>query len=547
MERLERFEPAIPIAALVESPLNPRKRFNEHKMEELTQSVRDRGVMTPLLVRPLPGADDMYEIAAGHRRYRAASRAGLPTVPAMVRDLTEHEFLEILTIDNLQREDLHELEEAEGYAELLQRTGYSVGLIAEKLGKSLSYIQTRLKLLDLSALLKTEFSGGHFSFSHALLLARLPEAAQARMHTHLYDRAGEAISVAELRRRIEQEIYLDLLKVPWDVHDAELLPAAGSCTACPKRTGFHPALFPDLNAKEDFCQDRACWQKKEQALVVLRINTVTAQVGRPPLQVSSKYEWNTQRRQKGVLYSGEWKPKQEVGAGEPMNCGHTHVAVVVELDPYGRDEFKLGQRLEVCTNQKCEIHFQRHSSLRLPSKPLTVEEQLEEIRLEKDREIKRQLREKTIGQFYESISWPVSLSLVKDLVFSSVECNDVDGAIAFLGLELPADIKAEKDHSTRERKAVEWLKGEIGPGGANQVAKLLIHELMQFSAYEGQQAIAEKHIGEEEAAAVHRIVEAEVGQRYAEREAAVLKPAKPAGKKPAAKKAATKKAKAGKK
>ena len=541
MERLARFEPAIPLAALVESPHNPRKRFNEHKLAELTESVRDKGVITPLLVRPVPGAaEGMYEIAAGHRRYRAASRAGLPAVPAMVQELTEAEFLEILTIENLQREDVHEMEEGEGFAELINRTGYTVGLIAAKLSKSISYIQQRLKLLDLAPALKTEFSGGHFTFSHALQLARLTPEAQAEIHGDLYDKDGQVVSVAELRRQIASKIYLDLLKAPWDVHDTHLLPAAGSCTACPKRTGFYPTLFPDLDAREDYCQDRKCWQAKEKALVQIRLKTVEAQAGRPPLMISGRYEYGAQRRKEGVVYSGEWKPR-----GEQV-CTHLKSAVCVETDPWSRDGLKLGDHVYVCVDPKCEIHFKRYSPPQLPSKALTVEEQLEGIREEKRREIEREVKKKTVASFYETVAWPVSLPLVKDLLFAGWEHNDVDGAIEFLGLKLPAAIASDKNFNTREPKTIEWLKAEIGPGGANQVAKLLVHELMSILSTESELAIAVKQLGEEQAAAVRRMVEDEVGQRYAERESALLNPPKPAAKKPAAKKAAAEK-KAGKK
>lgn len=536
MRAVERFEPALPLRMLVESPRNPRKRFNEHKMDELTASVRDKGVMTPLLVRPVPGTEGFFEIAAGHRRYRAASRAGLAAVPAMVRDLTDAEFLEILTIDNLQREDVHELEEAEGYAELISRTGYTVGLIAAKLSKSLSYIQQRLKLLELRPEMKTEFAGGHFTFSHALMLARLPEDGQARIHSQLYDKDGQVISIADLRRRIEAEIYLDLLNVPWDVHDAQLLPEAGSCTACPNRTGYYPTLFPDLDGKQDYCQDRTCWQRKEQALVQLRVAAVAQQTGRPPVQVSGKCEWNDQRKKKDRLYSGEWKLVQDVAPGAQERCGHTKAAVLVEVDPYGRDGMKLGQRLEVCTNTKCEVHFRRHPVTKLPERKLTVEEQLEELQNDRAREVEIEVRKRMIAEFYESIAWPISLPLAKDLLFASCEHNDAEGAIEFLGMELPADIAADKNYNTRELKALEWLKFEIGPGGANQIAKLLVRELMTGAPPNGELAIAEKQIGEDEAAAVRRMVEVEVGQRYAEREAALLNPPKPAAKKKAGKK-----------
>jgi ParB family chromosome partitioning protein len=540
MQAIERFDPAIPIEQLFESPLNNRKRFNEEKLNDLAESIRQKGVITPLLARPVGG--DRYELAAGHRRLRAAWRAGLDTVPVMVRPIADDDFLEILTVENLQREDVHELEEAQGYAQLLARPGHDVAGLAIKLGKSESYVSQRLKLLDLEPTLQEEFLEGRFSFSHALMLARLTADNQVKGREKLYDHQGQAVSAATLRREIEAEIYLNLHKVPWDAHDAELVPAAGSCTACPKRTGFHPTLFPDLDRREDYCQDRACFEEKGAALVELRVATVAKQSGKEPLRLSSQHMYDSRKKKKGIVYRTDWRPMQEVmEPGLEERCGHTKVGVVVEVDTFGRSNLSLGQRLEVCCEPKCEVHWVWRRPRTVPTEPVTVEEQLEEIRAEKDREIKRHVREKTISQFYESIAWPVSLSLAKDLLFSSLETNAVDGAIAFLGLQLPSDIADDKNYTTREPKAVDWLKAQIGPGGANQVAKLLVHELMEFSAYEGQLSIAEQHLGEAEAAAVRQMVQDEVGQRYAEREAALLNPPKPAAKKAAAKKKAGKK------
>jgi ParB family chromosome partitioning protein len=109
----------VPIDQLIESKLNTRHTYNEKKMAELTESVRKYGVITPLLVRPIGGAGQ-HEIAAGHRRYRAAKNAGVNMLPVQVREMSDAEFLEILMIENLQREDVHELDEANGYKELMK-------------------------------------------------------------------------------------------------------------------------------------------------------------------------------------------------------------------------------------------------------------------------------------------------------------------------------------------------------------------------------------------------------------------------------------------
>jgi ParB/RepB/Spo0J family partition protein len=171
----------IPIALLREAAQNPRQHFDPKKLEELTASIKAHGVRTPLLVRPNANEHEGYEIGAGHRRYRAALAAGLAEVPAVIRPMGDTEFLELLTFENLQREDVHPLEEAEGYRALIRsKGGYDVAKIGERVGKSASYVYDRLKLLELTPPAQKLFRDGKLTAGHAILLARLSPADQAR-------------------------------------------------------------------------------------------------------------------------------------------------------------------------------------------------------------------------------------------------------------------------------------------------------------------------------------------------------------------------------
>jgi ParB family chromosome partitioning protein len=174
-------------AALRESPLNPRKRFDPQKMEELTASVRAKGVIAPLLVRPMPSsrwedpATPLYEIGAGHRRFRAATTAGVDRLPALIREMNDIEFLELLVLENDQREDVHPLEEATGYQALMKSAaGYDVAGIAERVGRSVKYVYDRVKLLALTKEAQKVFLEGKITAGHAILLARLKPEDQAR-------------------------------------------------------------------------------------------------------------------------------------------------------------------------------------------------------------------------------------------------------------------------------------------------------------------------------------------------------------------------------
>jgi ParB/RepB/Spo0J family partition protein len=173
-----RFEAELPLELIIESPHNPRQRFPEASMAELTESIREKGVVTPLLVRQNGKG---YEIAAGHRRRRAAIAAGRETVPALIRTMTDPEFLELLVLENDHREDVHPLEEARGYQALMKLPGYDVAKIAARVGRSPKYVYDRLKLLELIPEAQKLFLEDRFAAGHAILLARLSREDQKRL------------------------------------------------------------------------------------------------------------------------------------------------------------------------------------------------------------------------------------------------------------------------------------------------------------------------------------------------------------------------------
>lgn len=276
----------LPLAVLVTSPTNPRKHFDAVKLQELAESIRATGVHQPILARPLPGSRlqetfdihaasgglqprPTHEIVAGERRFRACQMAGLSTIPAMVRALTDDQVLEIQIIENLQRDDLTELEEAEGYEALMQHSGLSVDAVGAKIGKSRSYVYGRLKLLELGPDGREALRQGRMDASHALLIARIPDTklqAQA-VQDIAADASGEnaARSYRQAKRLVRTHYMLKLSEAPFDIQDTSLVPASGSCTTCPKRTGADPDLFADVEG-EDLCIDPPCHQAKCEAL-----------------------------------------------------------------------------------------------------------------------------------------------------------------------------------------------------------------------------------------------------------------------------------------
>ncbi len=305
--------------------------FDKAKLEQLAESIKAVGVQQPAVVRKIvfpPGPTSelarrgvTHEIVAGERRWRAAKLAGLDALPCVVRELDDVTVLKIQTIENLQREDIHPLDEASGYARLIERAGYDVEHLAGEVGRSVSYVYQRLKLLELVPKAREALIKGKITAGHAILVARLQPQGQQEALKEITaawrdSRVDGPMTIGELEDWIQENILLDLSKAAFKRNDADLVPAAGPCTSCPKRTGFQPALFADVcnDGKRDYCLDRACFKAKQDALLARhRAEIKTGE----HLEVIGRNGVSWQEEQKlikaGVKRSHEW---QECKAGD---------------------------------------------------------------------------------------------------------------------------------------------------------------------------------------------------------------------------------------
>lgn len=354
----------IPLDRIRESSSNPRRAFDEAHLRELAANIQLHGVLQPIVVRPAPdGPDGMYELVAGARRFRASRLAGKTMIPATVRHFTDAEAHEVQLVENLQRENIHELDEGIGYRSLmaLRPDFYTVETIAEQVAKSPAHVKGRISLTDLIPAAQTAFYDGKLTVAHALELARLQTTDQERAvlecfpghrstNSILKDRKAEVLTVRQLRDWIEREIHLDLKNAPFDGNDTILLPAAGACSACPKRTGNNPLLFPEIRNKS-LCTDPTCYQAKIQALVRRRIEPLV-RAGQTPVQIPSAPYWQARSRSPNALYEGQYRRVESEG-----ECPHTQAAIIVD----GRE---AGTVLHICADEKCKTHrqFSRYES-----------------------------------------------------------------------------------------------------------------------------------------------------------------------------------------
>jgi ParB/RepB/Spo0J family partition protein len=282
---------ALAIADIAPSPSNPRKSFSDDSLAELAASITEKGVLEPIMVRPVANAMAArvfrYELVFGERRLRAAKLAGHTRIPAIVRGLNDQQVLEIQVVENEQREDVPVLEKAAGYARLVKEFNVTVEALAARIGKSVSTVRGLLRLPGLPPIALKSLEQGQLAASTALLLARIPgEAARRRAAIRtvcgddFYVREDDgpeaekeaeervktgwpSLSFRETKEMIERDFMVELKAAPFSRKALDLVPAAGSCDACPKRTGNDREAFPD--ARADVCTDPDCYRAKCEA------------------------------------------------------------------------------------------------------------------------------------------------------------------------------------------------------------------------------------------------------------------------------------------
>ncbi len=256
---------------LSESPTNTRRRWGD--LDGLTKSIAKNGLLEPLIVRELATAADHFEIVAGHRRFRAGKAAGLNEFRCEVRELSDDLVLEFQITENAQREDLHAMEEAEGY-ELMRKAGYEVPTMAERVGVSTGWIYSRLKLLELGPEGRNAFFEGRIADSVAVVLGRQTHPNQARALVGLAKLIEAGRPVEEQIHYLQKDFARNLKGSPFDLKDTTLPRLCspdgfGDCVSCPKNSNNAAReLFSDYDKieKAGVCEDVPCYVARAEAV-----------------------------------------------------------------------------------------------------------------------------------------------------------------------------------------------------------------------------------------------------------------------------------------
>lgn len=388
----------LPLASIIPSKTNRQIDTGSDAFKDLVSSVSQWGVYQPILVRRAiqeDGDATFYEIIAGERRYLASKVAGKTHISAIIRpEVTDVDALALQITENIQREDYQPLVLAEKLL-MLKEMGKSTAELAGMVGKSEKRISDILCQLHLIAPTREIYVAGRISYGHVMYIARLAPAVQEKALRAVFripesDKVStpnlvariksndnmHPISEKDLRAWVNEEVNLKLKVAAWKLEDVELLPEAGPCTTCPKRSINNPELYSEVAGTKDLCMDPACYRQKAHAFV--KIQKAKAKEEEVEyLRLSDKESHSLCVDKAGTIKRNQWVPAKK---GE---CKDSVQGILVDGPSAGRKPW-------VCINEKCKTHA--HDGIWNSSAPATrqteaqLKENQEKIARERDEE-----------------------------------------------------------------------------------------------------------------------------------------------------------------
>ena len=403
----------LPIAKCYESPTNPRgTKFEGPEFDELVASIKEKGVLMPILAREIKGK---FEIVAGNRRLRAASKAGLMEIPARIATMSDTEAREAQIVENLQRADIHPLEEGEAYRQLIEKSGYDISAVGAKVGKTEGYIRDRLVLTNLTKKAKEQFRAGTFHAGHASLIGRLDEKQQKDALEYLdqqttWDGTKTHASTSDLRKWIQKRALADSIKNPPWTNDEDAKAVLGGCDECKGMGG-------DLFGKKavDACTNPTCYANRLAAYMDIQLKK------EPSLVKLSGYYSETD----GL--PGQ-NARKEITTKK--GCAHEEHGIVVVGDGMGRV-------IRFCRSGDCKQHWPEEKPRGGQYKP-TPKEVAERKKLAQAEKAKTEKNASAFRTALAKESVPLSKKHIDSLFALSIDSHgsfSQQALVKLLGLE----------------------------------------------------------------------------------------------------------------
>jgi ParB family transcriptional regulator, chromosome partitioning protein len=367
----------ISIKDIAESKTNPRgTSFEGPDFNDLVASIKEKGILVPVILRPIGKG---YEVVAGSRRFRAAQKLKLTEIPASIQELTDAEAQEVQIIENLQRANVHPLEEGIAYRKMILEMKKAVSDVAIAVGKSEGYVRDRIFLTNLIPSAQKKYRASEILDGHAVLIAKLSENDQEKALEYATDEWDKP-TVADLKKWIEREYYSPMERQPW-LKDKNFMVAHAHAKNCQPDS---VALFADFSGtKAGACTDLDCWKEHMEAWIAQRVED-----GR--VRISSNYG-----RTKGVFDSGQWQS----AVGKKNDCKLSVPAIYA-----GGTE--IGKETTVCVNPECKKHW--GSSKPSGIRKLTDEEKAEKKKQKEEEEARDAKHEKELMDAIGRVNFPLS-------------------------------------------------------------------------------------------------------------------------------------------
>jgi ParB/RepB/Spo0J family partition protein len=433
----------IKISLAYESNTNPRgKAFEGAAFDDLVASVKEKGVLVPVIVRPRPKGDKQFEIVAGNRRFRAAKLAGLEEIAARIEKLTDEEAREVQIVENLHREDIHPLDEGEAYRKLIEEgKNYDIVAVAAKVGKGIAYVRRRLILTDLTADAKKAYRSEKVNAGQVELIARLGSDDQARAIKMVTQRN---YGTGDLREWIQKAVVEKLsVAPPWKGHE-DLVAAMAPCPECSKKKGGN--LFGEGAAEQ--CGDPTCFARRLAAHIQLTIEKFKSDK-KPLLLVSAGYRNSGDKIPKGMLSRGEYREVLD-----HRECKSAVIALVADGDL----DDDLGKVISVCVDKACEIHGSHDTPYRqTPAERAKRKKELARMRAKEDRDYAA-----FVGKIRKAVRWPLSEKALGILIEHAIDCHGLTSLLPVarrLGLkQVKEKVSYGRFNNSFKPPLRDWLK-----------------------------------------------------------------------------------------
>lgn len=452
------------IPSRFEPQAHRRKRFKDEDIEELGESIERQGLISPIVVRPVPVLSEIteeFEIVAGERRFLACQRKNLGSIKCFVRNISDEAALEIQMQENLQRVDIDPLDEAFSYKYYLEHTNHTIHDLAIRFGKPEKFIRQRLKLNDLIPEALEDIAAGHLPLGHAALMAKYsPELQKEILDDYLYEWEKEPYSFSEFKDAIESEVSLNLEKACFDTSAINLHPKGLSCIVCPERTGYEPTLFEEELKQGDSCLNKTCFESK----VKRHFELTREEIAMRKASALPAGTYLDEAVKKVPLVAEYYVTETEEFPGEPVlryqnfreagSCDYLEEALCVDRENKGKAVF-------ICRDKKCTVHNSTSCENSSSGEPSEWELKSRERAIWS--EVARALQKETVAeaarnwiQDFETVE--VDAQIIRSIILNYL--TNVSGYNAELVRETLTDIRPfpKTFYQDNRLKNLEWIE-----------------------------------------------------------------------------------------